>query len=105
MHVSRVPKACLDVHGPVHARPTERIGRLLTSPRRDHRQASCSVTVPQTPPWIPARGGWRTTVTSSRRESFLQLKAFWKAMQPPARIQAVHSTRSQADRSVCSRLQ
>ena len=39
------------------------------------------MTVPQTPPGSPARGGWRIT-SEAHHESFLQVKAFRKAMQP-----------------------
>ena len=49
------------------------IGRPQTSPRHDHRRASCSVTVPQTPLRIPARGGWRIT-SKAHREPFPQVK-------------------------------
>ena len=50
------------------------IGRPQTSPRHDHRQGSCSVTVPQPPPGSPSRGGWRITA-KAYHESFLQVKA------------------------------
>ena len=33
-------------------------------------------------PGIPARDGWRI-ISEAHHESFLQVKAFWKAMQPP----------------------
>ena len=56
-------------------------GRPQTSPRHDHRRASCSVTVPQTPPGSPVRRGRRITA-EAYHESFLQVKAFWKAMRP-----------------------
>jgi hypothetical protein len=55
--------------------------RPQTSPRHDHRRASCSVTVPQTPPGSPARSEWRITA-EAYHGSFLQVKALWKAMQP-----------------------
>ena len=63
------------------ATPSVRIGRPQTSPRHDHRQASCSVTVPQTPPESPARSGWRITA-EAYHESFLLVKALWKRIQP-----------------------
>jgi hypothetical protein len=57
-----------------------RIGCPQTSPKHDHRQASCSVTVPLTLLGAPARSGWRITA-EAYDELFLQVGAFWKAMQ------------------------
>ena len=51
-----------------------RIGRPQGSPRHDHRQASCSVTVPQTPPGSPARGGCRFSLRRLTMSRFCRSK-------------------------------
>ena len=81
MRVSPVPTSLRRTRTGGTRRLRVRIRRPQTSPRHDHRQASCSVTVPQTPPGSPRGGGWLIT-SEAHRKSFLQVKAFRKAMQP-----------------------